>query len=170
MSLQRARDFNPTWGARQVYGCPDPEMQRDYGAFVELLRLAKSFSVELDLSDSPCISEKKALSHVYFARLENTSVWKIGVSREPLRRMRSLQTGNQDRLRVRYRIPGERALEQAILQYTVHYRCRGRGGKEWRSGLTREDVRRIIRRVETEGPDFLLGPPLKPSDSHGDDR
>lgn len=163
-AIQKKRNFNPHWGAKQLQGCADPAVHRDYGAFKVLVGLAKVCSVTVPYGDSDTAPDppvEAGPSYVYFGRLENTSTWKIGFSKEPLQRRKSLQTGNQERIDVYYRIPGGFDLEQAVLRYTANYKTRGRGGTEWRDGLTVGVIKRIIRRVKTEGPGFLEGPRLQ---------
>lgn len=101
-------------------------------------------------------------SYVYFARVWGTTTWKIGVSKNPQKRVRALQTANQQLLCAPYVIPdADRAVEGSILRYTGNYRCRkGRGGTEWREGLTTKIIKTIIRRITSEGVDFLGGAPL----------
>lgn len=70
-----------------------------------------------------CIAE-----HVYFIQSGGQSgPLKIGVSANPLLRLRELQQGNPDRLEIIGTMPGNRRLERAYHELHDHIRIRG----EW---------------------------------------
>ena len=166
-AIQRRRNFHPEWGVKQLEGASDPRVHRDFGEFSALLDIARRICLDVpyDPAGLDPLSHSRspgAKPSVYFGRLNGSDTCKIGYSKSPERRRRSLQTGNQDRISMRYTIPeAGREVEQALLEYTRRYESRGRGGTEWRDGLTLQDIRTIIRRIKTEGPGFLKGPRLR---------
>jgi|SRR5688572_1383561 len=174
-AIQKRRNFNPVWGAKQLGASTDARLLQDFYVFRELVGLARvcGLDVPYDPAGAAPTAHDVRLStgsDVYVAEAKR-GVYKIGHSRNPQQRRRGLQTANQDRINIRATIPGGgRALERALLRYTAHYRSGGHGGTEWRDGLTRRVIEEILRRLQTEGPGFLEGPPLMRKRAHGPDR
>lgn len=73
------------------------------------------------------MSQEKPDRWVYLIGSPRSGVVKIGVSKDPERRLRSLRTGSPVALRLLWKKPGAEDLEEALHAYFSAYRVRG----EW---------------------------------------
>lgn len=72
----------------------------------------------------------RALDYVYAIQGAPGTPVKIGHSKTPLRRLRTLQTGSHDTLRLLHVVPGDRRTEQILHEWFAEWRHRD----EWFSG------------------------------------
>lgn len=89
-------------------------------------------------------------SHVYFARAENLSRWKLGVSIDP---ERAVKVFLPPPLTVVYTTPGDRHLKNQVGFYLGRHRIKRRE-KDWYH-LTCEEIETLIRDLEEQGPEML---------------
>lgn len=155
--IQKKHNFNPNYGKKQIAN--KPELLIDYTVFAEYLKLIESLNLNIEIPYNPFNINKKTKlksdkSYVYFARLmSNSSIWKIGFSKAPYKRGKTLQTANHESIKIIYQIPGARDLEQQILKFTIKFETNG--GSEWRT-LDIKQIKHIISTIKTKGVDALL--------------
>jgi hypothetical protein len=138
--IQSRHNFNPQVNGQQVAHLP--EVAKAYGEFQTLLRLVEVFHLQAYVGDPPYdpaglnptkrhVARKARPVHVYFARKDGTTYWKIGSSLEPLNRIKAVQTGNDGTIRVRYVVPGGgKVLETRLKRILRRWKTRDRGSSQ----------------------------------------
>lgn len=157
-SIQKRFNFNPAVGRKQVRGA-SAERALAYGQFSELLNLARKFNWgDVPYDPTGHIGTTKPADNkdfVYFARLANTQIYKIGHSKTPYKRVASVQLGNDCRLIVVAVIDGGRELERKIHKLLRRYKTRDAhktGKGEWFE-LSQETFEGVIKQCQEEmGP------------------
>jgi len=153
-STQKKRNFNPQQGAKQIAGIQDHSIQKDFGRFDELCKLAKALKLDVNVqfnNKSVPVEEKETV--VYFANESGTFNWKVGFSTTPKNRTKALQTGNSHDLNAVYTIPGDKILEGNFHKYLWHYNIKGRS-QEW-FVLNNKIIKALLKRYE-EDKTFLI--------------
>jgi hypothetical protein len=159
-AIQRRHNFNPQRRASQVRHLRHlPDVITTYGEFVELVRLIDKLGLHIPVPYDPAglkptqHHEARALVpiDVYFARKDNTTFWKIGSSIHPLKRVRSVATGNDGPLTLIYTVRSAdgRALERQLKKHLQPFKTRDRHHLhkgEW-FDLDPRIVQTIVRRL-----------------------
>ena len=85
---------------------------------------------------------EKKLQYIYLIQKNTESIYKIGISDNPLKRVKQLQTGNSSRLHLIkvFPVANARAIEKRLHRLLMFYRCSPSG--EWFK-LTPEHVELI---------------------------
>jgi|SRR5688572_5790390 len=99
------------------------------------------------------------MSFVYFARAAE-NVWKLGCSADPAKAVKALQPYTPGALHLGPTTPGDMKLKNAIGYHLSRHRPDKRAA-DWYD-LTRDEIDDLLRRLESEGPDFLTS--VKPVD------
>lgn len=158
-AIQKKHHFDPEDGAGQVRG----RAMIDYGAFRELVRLARKLQLDIDITTPFGATKAERIDWAYVAQIVGTNIWKFGHSVDPVGRVRELQVGNHLDLTLRYSLQGGHAVEQELLRYFRKFKTRNsnRFGSEWRE-VEAKLIHQTARRIKREGPDFLKEPLPKP--------
>jgi hypothetical protein len=136
------------------------------------LDTAKAY--EIDWKHVPPILERAAnfhnASYVYFIGEEDEGPVKIGVAKDPIKRLRGMQTGNSRRLRIERLLVGDREVEQVLHQYWEDFVIRSSAsrtkphlapGTEWFRAEVREPLFPIITVAAQAQIESLKGGPLQ---------
>lgn len=100
-------------------------------------------------------------SYVYVIRGGKKTPVKIGVAKKPLQRLKTLQTGNPQTLRLLLVVPGDDLLESILHNRFAEYRLKG---SEWFYGPGVEEVIRFVTDLAVEMVRLFDGndvPPLR---------
>ena len=165
--IQQRHNFNPKCRAQQIRHIP--EVAKAYGAFQELLRLIDAFQLQSmvnipydpqGLHPTKKHEARKLLPvHVYFARKDGTTIWKVGSSKEPPSRVKQVQTGNDGTIHVRYVVTdGGRQLEELIKKRLQPWKTRNRNDPkngEW-FDLDPLYVKELVRCLQAGVTEFDL--------------
>jgi len=156
--IQRKHNFNPNSGKKQIKNLP--ELEDDFLIFQEYIKLIKKCKLNIHIKYDPLGLDKKSISkiknrktQVYFARHSNDpTIWKIGLSIAPNKRVKNIQVGNPEHFQTIYTIDGNLKLKNAIKYYTSKYHLDG--GTEWRR-LDENVIKTIIQKIKESGTNFL---------------
>lgn len=107
----------------------------------------------------------QAVSFVYFIGEENDGPIKIGVAKDPISRLRAMQTGNPRRLRIEQVLIGHGTLEKLLHELWEPFaiksaRAQGKvgvaPGTEWFQPAVRAELLPIIATAASTQADYLL--------------
>lgn len=122
-AIQARHNFDPASNARQVTGHP-VEIVVAYGRFRELLGVVDKLGLRVHVPFDPSGLRPAAHRevrgvrpvHVYFARKDGTTVWKIGSSITPHARVKSVATGNEGPIGLRYEVAYRTPLDGRVME------------------------------------------------------
>lgn len=126
-AIQKRNNFDPHVGARQISG--RPEMRADYIRFKELIALIQACNLSVKIpfeAREVLIDSVEPDVHVYAFQKIETTIFKIGWSRDPDFRIGQVQTSNEGALTLVDLAPGGFTLEQAIHRHLRLFKTRHR--------------------------------------------
>lgn len=106
----------------------------------------------------------KNCSYVYFIGEEDNGPVKIGVAKDPIARLRNMQTGNSRRLRVEHILIGDLAIEKLLHEFWERHAIKSQRnrkrpgappGTEWFNAEIRAELFPIVTTAAAEQVKFL---------------